>query len=282
MRAAAPLRPGRELAPGHCVLAHLSRGDALDVYEVFSEERLCSAVAKTPRPDRRDDARVRERLLREGELLQRLAHPHLVRAFATYPDPPVVVVETRPGPTVEQLVDEGARLYASDLVHLGAQLVSALHYLHGSGWLHLDVRPGNVLVSGGTATLVDLSLARPPGRVPRGLGTREYLSPEQASGGRAGPPADVWGLGATLFEAATGVPPFAPEGTQEDRLVADGGYLQLVRAAPPLTRWRRRLPGELRSLVAACLAPDPADRPATAELSAVLRRLEEPGEVSRP
>jgi hypothetical protein len=70
-----PLSPGEQLLPGYEVIDLLSRGAALDVYEVYSEERDCSVVAKVIRPDRRDVPRVRRRLLQECRLLQTLARP---------------------------------------------------------------------------------------------------------------------------------------------------------------------------------------------------------------
>jgi eukaryotic-like serine/threonine-protein kinase len=248
------------------VVGHLQRGKALDVYEVYSVERGCTCVAKIARPDRRDDARVRERLLREGALLERLAHPNLVRAYETVPWPDaVVVLELLTGETVEHLAGaRRRRLAAADLVHLGLHLCSAVGYLHRNDVLHLDLKPANVVCEGGRAKLIDLSLARPPGPINRGLGTRAYLPPEQARGDAVGPPADVWGIGATLFEAAARRPPFPPAG--------DNGYAQLhARARLPARarRGRRALAG----LIEACLEPAPEDRPKLGELERELAAL---------
>ena len=257
------LAPGVEIAPGYDVLAHVSRGSALDVYEVFSHAMLCSAVAKTVRPDRADVVRVRDRLLLEGRLLGSLAHPHLPRAFATFEQPvPVVVLETIVGLDLDRIIAERSRrLPAADLAHLGRHLCSALHYLHGAGYLHLDVRPANVVADAGIATLIDLSIARPPGEVRRGYGTREYLAPEQARGSEVTPATDVWGLGATLYSAATGAAPFAPDGDADTRSWRAGDYLQLTRPAAAIASHGRRLPAGLVALIGDCLSPDPAARP---------------------
>jgi len=257
------LEAGDEIAPGYTVVDLLSRGSALDVYEVWSEERLCSCVAKTIRPDRVDVGRVRHRLLQEGWLLRELSHPHLARGFETVETPvPVVVLETDVGLTLEDIVDERRRrLPVPDLCHLGRQLASALHYLHGQGYVHLDVRPGNVMANGGVATLIDLSIARHPGRVRRGYGTQEYLAPEQARGELVTTATDVWGLGATLFEATTGVAPFAPLDESEGAAFAAGTFLQLERPAPSVADLRTRVPRAFSDLVESCLAPSPDDRP---------------------
>ncbi|MEO6510389.1 MAG: serine/threonine-protein kinase [Nocardioides sp.] len=232
-----------EIAPGYVVEELLSRGQALDVYSVFSRERLCSATAKTIRPDRADVQRVRDRLLLEGRLLTTLAHPHLIRGFEVISDPvPVVIVETLMGYNLEESIDwRERRLPSTDLAHLGRQLASALQYLHAHGYLHLDVRPANVMAHGGKATLIDLSIAREPGEVRSGFGTPGYMAPEQSRGGVVSAAADSWGLGATLYAAATGVPPL-PD-------------LRPVRSRRP------RLHPALAEVVDACLSPAPGNRP---------------------
>ncbi len=114
-----------------------------------------------------------------------------------------------------------------------------MRYLHAHGQLHLDLKPGNVIVDNGTAKLLDLSLARAPGRVPAGYGTPDFLPPEQARGGAVTAAADVWGLGAVL-----------------------------AAAAAPMTR---RLPRRLRRVIDGCLEPEPGRRP---PLDGVLRELD--------
>lgn len=243
-----PLRRGALLAPGYRVVSHMSRGESLDVYDAWSDDLRTRCVAKALRRDRAGDASARRRLLAEGRLLRRLAHPHLVRAYEVRVRPgPLVVLEPLPGQTLDALVHEGgARLRAADVAGLGRQLASALAYLHGEGILHLDLKPANVIVHAGRATLIDLSIARRAGRVRRGLGTPAYLSPEQARGGEIGTAADVWGLGCVLYEAATGELPFDDDGP--------------ARVARPV-RARRRLPAALGAAIDRCLSPDPAARP---------------------
>jgi eukaryotic-like serine/threonine-protein kinase len=243
-----------ELAPGYEIVEVLERGATLDVYDVFSRERLCRCVAKVVRPDAAGSAA--RRVEREGRLLKRLAHPHLVRAYEVLPGP-IVILETLDGATLSHIIRvQRRRLGVSDLAHLGSQLCSAAHYLHGQGWLHLDLKPSNVISDYGHAKVIDLSLARRPGRVPRGIGTVQYLSPEQARGDICGPPADVWGIGATLWTAAAGERPF-PD------------HDQLTRRADPIGR-RRRLPRALAAAIDACLEADAAARPSVLELDDAL------------
>ena len=278
------MSPGTRPAPGYEILGHLARTGWLDVYDAWSRDRDCRCVVKVLRPDRREEPRLRERLLREGRWLQGFTHPHLVRGYETLEAAgPLVVLETLTGETLSHLVHRpGRRLAAVDLALLGTHLCSAVHYLHGQDLLHLDIKPSNVAIDCGHAKLLDLSVARPPGTAPKGLGTFCYLAPEQATGGPLGPAADVWGIGATLYEAATGDVPFDPDDTEEgetagapytgspsweDSTTDTGSYVQLEARAPRVGS-RRRLPHALATAIDGCLEPDAAARPAVGDLAA--------------
>jgi serine/threonine protein kinase len=261
-------RQGSEVVAGYRVVRLLSRGNILDVYDAWSEERSCRCVVKTLRPDRLDDWSARGALLREGRLLSALTHPHLVRAYDVVDaSRPAIVLETLTGETLSYLVDRRSRrLGAAELGILGLQLVSALGYLHRNGFLHLDLKPSNVVAEAGRAKIIDLSIAQPPGPIRPDVGTWCYLAPEQALGGSVGSAADVWGLGATLWEAAIGRAPF------DD---GDDGpeYPQLVRRAEPLRRLRPRLPHAVTATIDACLDPDPRLRPRLDDVAEVLGRV---------
>lgn len=261
-----PLERGAVVLRGYEVREHLSRGRTLDVYEVWNEERGCLCVVKTLRPDRRDDASARRRLIVEGELLLRLTHPHVVRAYELVRRPQAaLVLETLGGATLAYIVEHRRRrLAAGQLALLGLQLVSAVAYIHRHGFLHLDLKPSNVVCEDGLATLIDLSVARVHGRTAKGVGTRPYMAPEQARGDRLTEAADVWGIGAVLYEAAAARSPFRSSGRN--------GYPQLLRRAEPVRTWRR-LPAGLAGAVDGCLEPEPALRPTTAELAGALEPL---------
>jgi eukaryotic-like serine/threonine-protein kinase len=253
------LHEGDRLTVGYEVIAHLSRNLALDVYDAWSLERDCRCVAKVVRPDRREP-RVRTRLVHEGELLLGLTHPHIVRAYELRHRPrTALILETLDGETVDRMIETSPRRLAiADVAHLGQQVSSAIGYLHGQGHLHLDLKPSNLIVQHGQVKVIDLSLSRRPGPVPRGSGTPGYLSPEQGRGGDGSAATDIWGIGAILYEAATGAKPF-PDARRKH-------YPQLERAALSIAE-TRRAPASFTQLVAACLAPNPADRPRVAELS---------------
>jgi serine/threonine protein kinase len=165
----------------------------------------------------------------------------------------VVVLETLQGATLGRLLDDRPRrrLPAVDLGWLGIHLCSALSYLHSQPLLHLDLKPSNVISDAGQAKLIDLSIARRPGRTKPGIGTPEYMAPEQLNGGRVDTWTDVYGLGAVLFEAATGTTPVAGAS---------------VRGA-------RRLPRGVADAIDEALAPEPRERPTLDEVEAALEAL---------
>jgi eukaryotic-like serine/threonine-protein kinase len=251
-----PLDVGAPLSPGYVVEAHLSRNQVLDVYEVWSAERDCRCVAKVLRPDCRTHERRRERLEREGSLLLDLAHPHLVRAFEMVREPELMVVlETLAGDRLDRLISYGERrMRAVEVAELGVQLCSAVGYLHRHGWLHLDLKPTNVIVDAGIVKLYDLSLVRRPGPGRPRYGTAGYLSPEQVRGDAFSEATDMFGLGCVLYAAATRRSP----GAGRD----DCG------ARAPVQRVRR-LPGDLVNVIEACLEDDPGARPAVRDVGAV-------------
>ena len=262
-----PLKAGEVIAPGYEVIAHLHRSNNFDVYDAWSEERACRCIAKTPIPDLLEDKSLARGLFREGRLLAKLTHPHIVRAYETLKEPqPTLILETLTGATLAYLIEtRQRRLPLTAIVNLGLHLCSAIHYLHRHGILHLDLKPSNIVSERGLAKLLDLSIARPPGRGQKGMGTLEYMSPEQARGGILCAPADVWGIGAVLFETATGEVPFE---AYED----ESSYDQLERRAESVGHYRR-VPAAFDDLVHSCLEPDPALRPSVDGVAESLRAL---------
>lgn len=264
-----PLAPGDLLAPGYRVVGFLRRGRDLDVYDLWSEERTCRCVGKTVRPDRMGKSSARSRLLREGKLLLKLTHPHIVRAYEVQASPvPLVVLETLPGETLAHLIDRRTkRLSVPEVAHLGLHLCSAVGYLHRNQVLHLDLKPSNIIAAQGMAKVLDLSVARPPGSHRGGVGTVGYMSPEQSQGGRLDTPCDVWGVGAVLYEAATG-----EMACDVDDDLSSYEARGIV-CQPGAVRRHRRLPASLASAIDACLCADPCQRPTVPELAMRLEAI---------
>jgi serine/threonine protein kinase len=278
-----PLEAGEVLAPGYDIVGHLHQSNNFDVYDVWSEERACRCIAKAPRQDLVESEKVRRDLFREGRLLKRLTHPHIVRLYETLEEPhPALILETLTGATLSYIIDTGhRRLPISDIVHLGLHLCSAIHYLHVHGILHLDLKPSNIVSERQLAKILDLSIARPPGRANRGAGTRQYMAPEQVRGELVSPATDVWGIGAVLFEAATDKTPFNAEyetgsddytDSESDTGTHLGSYEQVLRRAEPVRSYRR-VPAAFAAAVDACLEPDPDKRPTVKNLMETLNEL---------
>ncbi|OLC09424.1 MAG: hypothetical protein AUH39_04595 [Chloroflexi bacterium 13_1_40CM_67_9] len=243
---------------GYRAVAHLRRGDLCDVYDAWSEEREARCVIKILRPDRRAYAADRRRVVAEGELLLSMTHPHIIRAYEVHEDPiPFIVLEAGSEALLTRLIEQGP-LSLRDLARLATQLCSALGYLHRRGYLHLDLRPANVSYDRGHARLVDLSLARHPGAAAPAIGPARSASVEQAHGQPQSAATDVWGLGALLYEAATGR---APVG--EDRNGAQ---------VPPLKRNGRLRPATA-SIIIRCLSASPEERPSLAEVARIFAPL---------
>ena len=260
--------PSGDLPPGYRPLALLADGRRLETWDAWDEARGTRCVVKLLRADRRDDPRVRQAVLLEGHLATTLAHPHLVRGYDVLDDPPTVVLETLRGATLSALIDDEP-LGLADAAELGCQLVSVLGYLHRRDWLHLDLKPDNVVVDHGKAVLIDLSLAGRPGAGRPGAGTRGYLAPEQATGRGLSAATDVWGLGRSLLDALARTAPYGDEGTWESRRRWPLG----LRRMPTAPDGVDELPDEVRDLLTACVSLDPAARPLLGEVRSALAPL---------
>ena len=258
---------GDVVVPALLALRLLGGGERYETYLAYDERRLALVVVKVLRPHLVSDAHSLRGLAREIGLLERLAHPVIVRAFAseTGGERPHVVLEHLEGPRLSSLLRRYGPLDGEQLLPLGAQLGSAAHYLAGEGVVHLDIKPSNIIM-GAPARLIDLSIARIQDalrRHDRPIGTDAYMPPEQCDPVGRGPitaAADVWGIGSTLHHAALGRATFAVQATPGAE--PDERYPQLVRPPEPLPA---SLPDALRDLILDCLAADPDKRPLAAE-----------------
>jgi serine/threonine protein kinase len=263
------LEEGDEIAPGLTALKRLGGGTRYDAYLAFSDHLHAVVVTKVVRPHLVEDERVLRGLTGEWEMLERLNHPVIMRGFDAVLDGPRphVVVEHLEGPRLSSLVRRYGPLPADQLVPLGVQLASAIHYLTNEGIVHLDVKPSNTIM-GAPPRMIDFSVALTADEaadVTGTVGTDAYMAPEQADPGCFGPvghPADVWGLGATLYRAAAGVLPYSKPGPED--APREVRWPQLVE---PITPLEADIPLAVTEAIMTSLAFDPADRPTPAELS---------------
>ncbi|HEV2799627.1 MAG TPA: serine/threonine-protein kinase [Pyrinomonadaceae bacterium] len=268
--------PGAQLTEGRSVLKRLSGGNRYEVFLTWDERLFAITVTKVLRPDQVTDEHALSELRREVEVLRRLAHPCLVRCFdAVLEGPhPHVVIEHLEGPTLRRLIKQQTTIPLNQLLPLALHVAAVLQYMANERFVHLDVKPSNI-VMGVPPRLIDLSIAQSfesAARLRHSLGTDPYMPPEQcdpaAHPGRVGHASDIWGLGATLYHAATGETPF-PRGTHGSTERTER-FPQLVLEPKPLPR---HIPEPLRKLISSMLAKDPAERPAAADVATILEPL---------
>lgn len=205
-----------------------------------------------------------ERAEREAHLAARVNHHHVVAVYDIVDDGhhQWLIMEYVDGPSLAGLIAERGALEPEDLAPVVEQVASALAAAHAHGIVHRDVKPSNILLTkDGIAKLSDFGVARAHADVAltqTGLltGSPAYLSPEVATGGTATAASDVWSLGASLFHALAGNPPYDVSGNLLDAMYRIG------HDEPP----RLEEGGRLAPLVEAMMQRDPDARPSLAEI----------------
>jgi eukaryotic-like serine/threonine-protein kinase len=265
------LEAGTAIAEGRTVLKGLGGGKRYEVFLVWDELMHAIAVAKVLRPDQAEDEKALRDLREEAELLERISHPVIVRGFDAVLDGgfPHLLIEHLEGPSLRRLIRRGGPLAPEQLLPLALHVAGALHYLEQIGFVHLDVKPDNIIM-GIPPRLIDLSIARSLERAARAkgpIGTDAYMAPEQCvpdAPEPMGPPSDVWGLGATLHHSISGKRPFPREKGARESPDPQVRFPQLHSPPEPL-------PGsvspDVEELISEMLAPDPGARPTAAEVS---------------
>lgn len=235
----------------------LGGGSAYEAYLAFDEVTYGPVVAKLVRPDRVADDHSLRGLAHEVEALAAVNHPVVVRGLRheLMGERPHVVMEAIDGPRLSSLVRRHGPLQEHQYLALAIEVASALHYFRRIGWTHLDLKPSNIIMAA-PARVIDLSVARTVERARRAdrIGTDQYMSPEQWEPERYGEPSpasDVWGLGATLFEAVA-------------------GYRAYELPTDELAVLPDRVPADVAKVIGACLEIRPADRPAPHEIAEAL------------
>jgi serine/threonine protein kinase len=221
------------------------------------------------------DPVVAERFRREAIAVARLSHPNIVAVHDVFVHQgrQAVVMQLVDGKSLRQLLDSQKRLGPELTIHIGAAIAGALDEAHRAGFVHRDVKPGNILVtSDGRVLLTDFGIAKglQPGDEDLTsdnvmMGTAKYLSPEQVRGRRLDGRADIYSLGLVLYECLAGRVPFLGETD------ADTALARLQRDPTDLGHLRPTLPIGLVNLIHKTLARNPAHRPQTgAELRSAL------------
>ena len=266
------MRSGQLIAGRYRLEEQIGSGGMGVVWRAVGEDGRMVAIKRATRPSGDEGERTRRRMKREAKIAAGLHHPHIVSFIEELREGPErwLVMEYVPSRSLAQILAHRGPLIPQQVTYLGAQIASALEAVHAQGVVHRDVKPGNVLVTAdGTAKLTDFGISRPiSGDVTvtdSGVigGTVAFLASEVAGGEDATPASDVFALGATLFAAVEGTPPFG---------TADNPLLVLRRAAAGELLPCRRA-GPLTPVLSALLQLDPADRPDAARARQLLQDL---------
>ena len=269
---------GDEIVPGRYALRRLGGGHDYEAYLAWDDRLFSLVVAKCMRPHLVADRHALSSLEREANLLLRLAHPVVVRGFdaVLQGDRPHVVLEHLEGPNLSSLIRRFGPMSLEQLLPLTLQICSALHYLGEEEIVHLDIKPRNIIM-GAPPRVIDLSVARTfdnAKKISGHVGTDAYMAPEQCdpTRGEIGGPADMWGLGATLYHSIAGKVPWPRPEYDRERHKRDLQirFPQLDGEMPELAR---DVPEALREIVLSCLSPDPAARPSPARVAEAIEPL---------
>ena len=273
------------------ITRELGRGGMARVYLAEDLKHARAVAVKVIRPELAASL-GRDRFLREIGIAARLRHPNIMPLFDSGDADGVLyfVMPYEEGPSLRTRLDDGHTFSATEAVSALRDVAMALAYAHERGVVHRDVKPDNVMLSGGAAVVTDFGIAKAVSAARSdsgatnitqsgvGIGTPAYMAPEQAVGDiSTDHRADIYSFGCLAYELLVGVPPF----------VEDSSYKVIaahLRATPkPISESRGDVPEAVTHLVQRCLEKDPAARPQHArELLDVLASLPASGTGTLP
>jgi len=258
------------LADRYAIERELGQGGMATVY-LAKDLKHGRAVAIKVLRDDLAAALGADRFLREIAITAQLDHPHILPLFDSGTGTPTdggapflyYVMPYIEGESLRDRLDREKQLPLDEALQVAREVADALSYAHSRGVVHRDVKPENILLSGGHARVADFGIARAVSaaggqaltQTGMAIGTPQYMSPEQAAGekdldGRA----DLYALGCVLYEMLAGQPPFT--GPTVESVV----HQHLAAPAPPVTQFRPAVPADVAGILQRALAKNPADR----------------------
>ena len=272
---------GRKVAGRYTITAHLGGGGMADVFRASDEELGVAVAIKLLKPEMASDE-MRARMVQEAQAAAQVRHPNLVRVFGTgkLDNTAYIAMELLDGPNLEAYLRTrpGERLPWSEALELLLPALEALHAVHERGYVHRDIKPGNILVArepgcSPRAVVIDLGLVKPdralrnaasppPTEVGRVLCTPGYASPEQVSERPVDRRSDVYSMAITLYRVLAGRLPFHEARGKPIYVV----FAHHVHHDPTLLAVAAAdvdIPPAIATVIESALAKDPADRPQT-------------------
>lgn len=257
---------------GNRLVEQIGRGGMGTVWraqdELLDRQVALKQLHMSPHLAEEEVATLFERTRREARSAARIAHPNVVVVHDVVEDSgmPCIVMEYVPSTTLGDLLKSGRTVSPDEAARVGRGMVAALRAAHAAGVLHRDVKPGNVLLGDdGRVVLTDFGIAMATGtstltKTGEVVGSIDYIAPERIRGKTPGPASDLWALGATLYQAIEGRPPFRKATPIET------GYAIAVDPLEPPVR-----SGPLTGLIEGLLAKEPEDRPSAEQIERALR-----------
>lgn len=264
---------------GYPLLSMLHQTENYTVWRAYDSTKHRDVVIKAITPGVRRLKRALQGLEREARMGLKLSHENLVRfenfsidGFKSY-----LIMEFVAGKPISTWLREDPSRKAQ-LKHLLSEAVRALGYIHEEGFVHRDVKPANILVTNkAELKIIDFSVSVKTGVDMRRLfrlkpkisGTRNYMAPEQVLGRRSDAQADVYGLGATMYELFAGRPPFQMDSSKKAM------QQHLTERPQPVRSLNHNITPEAGELVMAMLTKNPSSRPGgMAEVGRILQRIQ--------
>ncbi|WP_438828458.1 serine/threonine-protein kinase [Streptomyces hesseae] len=262
---------GRLVAGRYRLAERIGRGGMGTVWraqdELLARQVAVKRLHVNPGLEEDELATLYERTRREARSAARITHPNVVVVHDVVEDGglPCIVMEYVPSTTLGDVLKRGP-VGPEDAARIGRGMTAALRAAHAAGVLHRDVKPGNVLLGyDGRVVLTDFGIAQSTGtstltKTGEMVGSIDYIAPERVKGAKPGPASDLWALGATLYQALEGRPPF-----RRDTAVETAYAIAMDPLVPP------RHAGPLTKLIETLLAKDPALRPPAELVEQILR-----------